>query len=205
MTFDPSFLSNFMLIITAWGGAFLAALWLSLIVWTYRDIRGRARDPLGRILAVLVVAVLFLPGIVIYMILRPLRTLEDEYQHTLEEEALLQSIEDIPVCPGCGRHTKDNWKICPNCHTRLKKTCHQCGNLMDLPWNLCPFCSTPTPGKRRENLTMSDAMEPLASVPLDEMEGLELADDLDEHGILPDLDFISGRAEFNEDSTGNDE
>ena len=104
MTFDPSFLSNFMLILTAWGGAFLAALWLSLIVWTYRDIRQRARDPLGRILAVLVVAVLFLPGIVIYLILRPLKTLEDEYQHTLEEEALLQSIEDIPLCPGCGRH-----------------------------------------------------------------------------------------------------
>ena len=54
-----------MLIVTAWGGAFLAALWLSLIVWTYRDIRARARDPLGRILAVLVVAVLFLPGIVV--------------------------------------------------------------------------------------------------------------------------------------------
>ena len=53
MTFDPSSLSNFMLILMAWGGAFLAALWLSLIIWTYRDIRARARDPLGRILALL--------------------------------------------------------------------------------------------------------------------------------------------------------
>ena len=70
MTFDPSFLSDFMLILTAWSGAFLAALWLSLIVWTYRDIRARAKDPLGRILAVLIVAVLFLPGIVIYLIIQ---------------------------------------------------------------------------------------------------------------------------------------
>jgi RNA polymerase subunit RPABC4/transcription elongation factor Spt4 len=164
MNFDTSFLNNFMLILTAWGGAFLAALWLSLIVWTYRDIRGRARDPLGRILAVLVVAVLFLPGIVIYLIIRPHRTLEDEYQHTLEEEALLQSIEDVQVCPGCGRHTQTNWKICPNCHTRLKKTCHQCGKLMELPWNLCPYCGTPTPGKRRENLSMDDALAPLSGI-----------------------------------------
>jgi RNA polymerase subunit RPABC4/transcription elongation factor Spt4 len=164
MNFDPSFLNNFLLILTAWGGAFLAALWLSLIVWTYRDIRGRARDPLGRILAVLVVAVLFLPGIVIYLIIRPHQTLEDEYQHTLEEEALLQSIEDVPVCPGCGRHTQIDWKICPNCHTRLKKTCHQCGKLMELPWNLCPYCGTPTPGKRRENLSMDDALEPLIGI-----------------------------------------
>ncbi len=168
MTFDPSSLSNFMLILTAWSGAFLAALWLSLIVWTYRDIRARARDPLGRILAVLIVAVLFLPGIVIYLILRPHRTLEDEFQTTLEEEALLQSIEDVPVCPGCGRHTQSDWKVCPNCHTRLKKTCHNCSKLMDLPWNLCPYCGTPTPGMRRENLTLDDALEPLAGISLEE-------------------------------------
>jgi hypothetical protein len=79
MTFDPASLSNVLLILTAWGGAFLAALWLSLVFWTYRDIRSRAHDPLARILAVLVVAVLFIPGIVIYLILRPARTLEDEY------------------------------------------------------------------------------------------------------------------------------
>jgi len=182
MTFDPSFLSNFMLIITAWGGAFLAALWLSLIVWTYRDIRSRARDPLGRILAVLVVAVLFLPGILIYLILRPPRTLEDEYQRTLEEEALLGSIEDIPVCPGCSRRTHPDWKICPNCHTRLKKNCLKCGRLMELPWNLCPYCGTPTPGKRRDKLTVEDALEPLAGLTLGET-------DEEPYEFSPEFDF----------------
>ena len=83
MIFDPTTFSSVVLFLTAWGGAFLAALWLSLVIWTYRDIRQRARDPLARILAVLVVAVLFLPGIVVYLILRPPRTLEEEYQHTL--------------------------------------------------------------------------------------------------------------------------
>jgi RNA polymerase subunit RPABC4/transcription elongation factor Spt4 len=161
MNLDPAVLSNILLILTAWGGAFLAALWLSLIFWTYRDIRNRARDPLARILAVLVVAVLFLPGIVIYLILRPGRTLEEDYQHTLEEEALLQAIEDSSLCPGCGRRVKENWVVCPNCHTKLKKTCHQCGKLMDLPWNLCPYCGTPAPGMRRENLTMDEALRPV--------------------------------------------
>lgn len=191
MNFDPSFLSDFMLILTAWSGAFLAALWLSLIIWTYRDIRTRARDPLGRILAILVVAVLFLPGIVIYLILRPISTLEDEYQHTLEEEALLQSIEDKPVCPGCGRQTKELWKICPNCHTRLKKTCHQCGKLMDLPWNLCPFCGTPTPGKRREKITINDALEPLAGIS-EEVTTIEEQDST----IESDETFVSEESDF---------
>ncbi|MBU1660458.1 MAG: zinc ribbon domain-containing protein, partial [Chloroflexi bacterium] len=84
--------------------------------------------------------------------------------------ALLQSIEETPVCPGCGRRVKGNWIICPNCHTKLKKTCHQCGKLMDLPWNLCPYCGTPTPGMRRENLSLEDALQPLAPTPSDDEE-----------------------------------
>lgn len=46
MTFDPVFLANLTLVLTAFAGAFLVALWISLVVWTYRDIRSRARDPL---------------------------------------------------------------------------------------------------------------------------------------------------------------
>lgn len=157
-----------MLILAAWGGAFIAALWLSLVIWTYRDIRSRARDLPTRILAVLVVAVLFLPGIVIYLILRPPRTLVAEYQNTLEEEALLQSIEESALCPGCGRRVKDDWRVCPNCHTKIKKTCHKCGKLMELPWNLCPFCETPAPGMRRENLTLDDVLSTLPPVEAEE-------------------------------------
>lgn len=185
MNFDPTNLSNFMLILVTWGALFLAALWLSLIIWTYRDIRARARDPLGRILAVLVVAVLFLPGIVVYLILRPRHTLEDEYQRTLEEEALLQSIEETPVCPGCSRRTQPLWMVCPNCHTKLKKPCHHCGKLMELPWNLCPYCSTPTPGMRRENLSLDDALKSLSPAPLDDFESdLELDALSDEPSIF---------------------
>ena len=162
MTLDPSFLSSLLLGLTAWGAAFFVALWVSLIVWTYRDVRARGKDPLMRFLAVMVVAVLFLPGIVVYLILRPGQTLEEEYQHTLEEEALLRSIEEARTCPGCGRHTRDDWLVCPHCHTKQKKPCHHCSYLMDLAWNLCPHCGTPAPGMRREGATLDEAMQPLA-------------------------------------------
>lgn len=161
MTFDPTLLSTLILVVTGFSAAFVAALWLSLVIWTFRDIRRRAHDPLARILAVLVVAVLFLPGLLVYFILRPPRTLEEEFQQTLEEEALLQSIEDNVVCPGCGRRVREDWVSCPTCYTRLKKTCHQCGKLMDLNWNLCPFCGTPAPGMRRENLNLDEALRNL--------------------------------------------
>jgi len=150
MTLDPAFMSSFMLILAGFGAAFLAALWLALIIWTWRDIRNRARDPLVHVLSVLVVAVLFIPGALVYLILRPPRTLEEEYQRTLEEEALLTAIEEQAVCPGCERRIREDWQICPNCQTRLRKTCHNCARLMDLPWNICPYCGTPAPGMRRE-------------------------------------------------------
>ena len=162
MTFDPTFLSNLLLVLTGFGGAFIVALWIALVIWTYRDIRARARDPLVQILSALLVAALNLPGVLVYLILRPQRTLEEEYQRTLEEEALLQALEDLPLCPGCERRVKDDWQVCPNCHTRLKKSCNECGRLMELPWNLCPYCGTPAPGLRHETaISMEEALKEL--------------------------------------------
>jgi RNA polymerase subunit RPABC4/transcription elongation factor Spt4 len=167
MIFDPAFIGNLILVLTGFGGAFLAALWISLVIWTYRDIRTRARDPLVQILATLLVAVLNLPGVLVYLILRPPRTLEEEYQKTLEEEALLQALEDLPLCPGCERRVKDEWQVCPNCHTKLKKSCENCNRLMELPWNICPYCGTPAAGMRRDSVTSMD----------EALRGLKLNDD----------------------------
>jgi RNA polymerase subunit RPABC4/transcription elongation factor Spt4 len=158
MNFDPVFLSSLTLVLTAFAAAFLIALWISLVVWTYRDIRARTRDPLIQTLAALLVAVLNLPGVLVYLILRQPRTLEEEYQRTLEEEALLQALEDLPLCPGCERRVKEDWQVCPNCHTKLKKTCHNCSKFMELSWNICPFCGTPAPGMRLESTSLDDAL-----------------------------------------------
>jgi len=160
MTIDPALLRQLSIILTGFGAAFLAALWLSLIFWVFRDIRSRTRDPFMRILAVIVAVLLFLPGILIYLILRPARTLEEEYQRTLEEEALLQTVEDAPICPGCNRKVQPDWIACPNCHTRLKKVCEHCGRTIELPWNLCPYCGTPVPGMRSEPVGADDELIP---------------------------------------------
>ena len=161
MTFDPTQIRGFLLVLTGFGGAFIIALWIALVIWTYRDIHNRHRDRLVHILAAGLVALLFLPGVLVYLVLRQPRTLEEEYERTLEEEALLQAIEDQSLCPGCERRISENWVVCPNCQTKLKKPCHQCGKLMELPWNICPFCGTPAPGLRKEGATMEDVVRNL--------------------------------------------
>ena len=121
----------------------MAALWLSLIFWTYRDIRSRTEDRFIQILAALVTAILGPFGILIYLLLRPQYTIDQKYQHTLEEEALLTEIEEQPLCPGCGGRTERNWLVCPSCHTHLGKACENCSNMLQLNWQICPYCATP--------------------------------------------------------------
>lgn len=133
---------NFILIVTVYAGVILAAFWLAMTIWAYRDMRSRSRDTLARILVGLVVLVLNVPGLFIYILLRPRETLSEAYERSLEEEALLQEIEEKPTCPGCGQRVQSTWQACPYCHTRLKKPCIACGEMLELSWNLCPVCAT---------------------------------------------------------------
>ena len=121
-------------------GAYVIALWVAAIWWTYRDIRNRTRDILLQIAATLLVAVFSFPGLVIYQVLRPPKTLTDVYTDALEEEALLQDIEIRTACPECKHRTAEDFVFCPNCGTRLKRLCSNCRKPMSLRWNSCPYC-----------------------------------------------------------------
>lgn len=165
-------LVSYLTVVAAIMGALLAALWLSLIIWAFRDMRARSRDPFAQLLAALLVAALPVVGIVIYFILRPPETLAEAYERALEEEALLQEIEERPHCPGCSRVIDAKWLLCPHCHTRLKKACPDCNSLLELQWNLCPFCGNHAVDPYKA--TTVDTAVP-APVPLPEPE--EPADD----------------------------
>ncbi|MBN1965918.1 MAG: zinc ribbon domain-containing protein [Anaerolineae bacterium] len=142
MTLDQDTINSVLLYTITGIGAVATAIWLGLILWTWRDMHLRSRDPLARIAACLMVAVLGIFGIVIYVMLRPQETLAEAYERSLEEEALLQNIEEKPVCPGCGRPSQAEWQVCPYCHTKLRKPCVHCERLLELAWNLCPYCAT---------------------------------------------------------------
>jgi RNA polymerase subunit RPABC4/transcription elongation factor Spt4 len=142
---NPEDTSNWLLLLVIYGGVVLAAFWLAMVIWTYRDMRARSRDRLAQLLVAVMVAILTFPGLLIYLLLRPRETISEAYERSLEEEALLQEIEEKPTCPGCSQRIQSNWQVCPNCHTKLKKPCLACGKTLELAWNICPYCATPTP------------------------------------------------------------
>lgn len=136
---------NFLLVGAVYLGVVVAAFWLAMIVWAYRDMRTRSRDAIAGLLVAALVLLLNVPGLFIYILMRPRETLAEAYERSLEEEALLQEIEEKPTCPGCSQKVQSNWQACPYCHTRLKKPCHVCRSLLDLSWTLCPYCAAPQP------------------------------------------------------------
>ncbi len=163
-----------------YGGGVLAAAWLAMVIWAYRDMRARSRDVWARLLVGALVLVLNLPGLLIYIFLRPRETLSEAYERSLEEEALLQAIEERPTCPGCGQRVEHEWQACPYCHTRLKKPCIRCGKMLQLAWELCPHCATPqTTGASmgRAHVTRDVRLAPPRSLPDDVPEALPMDED----------------------------
>ena len=139
-------IGTILLAIVAFISAFTAALWLALVIWTFRDMRLRSRDIFAQLLAPLVVLIFGPLGMLIYLILRPQETLAEVYARTLEEEALLQDItEEQPVCPECKHRIEPDFILCPACHTELRKACPHCGRLMLMRWEICPYCAEPYP------------------------------------------------------------
>ncbi|MGI8554184.1 MAG: zinc ribbon domain-containing protein [Dehalococcoidia bacterium] len=127
---------------------YIIVLWISAIIWVYRDIRDRTRDPFFQAMAVFVVLVFNLPGLWLYLILRPPLTLAEAYSRSLEEEALLQELEDQKACPNCRRRVQDDFLVCPSCQTQLKEAFVNCSRPLSYSWSACPYCATPKQERR---------------------------------------------------------
>lgn len=121
--------------------AFGAAVYLSIIIWTFMDIRSRSRDRVIWVAATILVLLFNVFGLVIYLILRPHESLMQAYERSLEEEALLQEIEERPICPNCRHRVERDYRVCPNCQQQLKDVCRNCDRLVELDWPVCPYCS----------------------------------------------------------------
>jgi len=128
------------------AGVWAFLLWLSIIVWIYRDVRERTRDLGLQVLAIFVGIMFFpgfnVPGLALYLMLRPRESLEEAYARSLEEEALLREIGDEGMCLSCRRFVEQDWRICPYCATQLKDVCVKCEHLLSFNWIACPYCAT---------------------------------------------------------------
>jgi RNA polymerase subunit RPABC4/transcription elongation factor Spt4 len=118
---------------------YFVAVWIAAIWWTFQDIRSRTNDFFLVLAATLLVVVFSFPGLLIYFLLRPHRTLADLFNEALEEETLTRSVSD-GLCPACQRVIETDFVFCPWCQARLRQFCPHCERPMQLRWRICPYC-----------------------------------------------------------------
>ncbi len=145
--------------------AFMVIFWISLIIWTFRDIRSRTQDFMLQIAATVLVAIFFIGGLFIYLILRPRQTLAEIYERQLEEESLLAEMTERQTCNNCHARIESDFQICPSCGQKLKRPCPKCERLLELRWAFCPYCATNLAPVPMQNMPGMPAMQGMPGGP----------------------------------------
>ena len=139
---------------------YIAVMWAAAVFWTARDIRSRHNSGTVQLASAGLVAVFFLPGLWIYRIMRPTYTLADQYERSLQAEAVMFELSQKVECPTCRRRVRDEFLVCPSCRTTLKESCSSCGRPVAYAWAACPYC-----GRDRQAAAVARALREPAPQP----------------------------------------
>ncbi|HWC29155.1 MAG TPA: zinc ribbon domain-containing protein [Dehalococcoidia bacterium] len=122
--------------------SYALVLWLSAVVWVYRDVRNRTTDQTSQVIAVILVAVFNLPGLIVYLVIRPQGTMGDSYERSVEAEAIMAELQlAANACQTCRRPIEDDFVVCPWCRSVLREACRNCGKSVRTAWAACPYCT----------------------------------------------------------------
>lgn len=127
-------------------GAYIGVLWLALAFSVIRDARRRPMSPVMHAVALMLAFVPPFLGALVYFVLRPPQTLEEQRAIEMEEKALFDpganGTAPTRPCPNCGRDIERAFIICPYCRTEFARRCANCEHMLRLGWSICPYCGT---------------------------------------------------------------
>ncbi len=121
-------------------GIALGAFWIVVLYWVWLDSGERTTKKSVRIAYLLLVGLLFVVGLIIYMLIRPNQTIQEIYWADLERRYLKYETAELGDCPKCGTQLFPGFTYCPNCRYVLKVKCTQCEVEMDKQYRYCPSC-----------------------------------------------------------------
>jgi RNA polymerase subunit RPABC4/transcription elongation factor Spt4 len=84
-----------------------------------------------------------LPGLLLYLLLRPRETVDEAYARSLEQEVLLREVGEGAMCHKCQQPVEKDFLFCPYCQARLREACGRCRRPVSLFWVVCPYCGAP--------------------------------------------------------------
>lgn len=120
--------------------SYLGVLWFALIVWVARDVVNRTSNVLFQIFAILLNIFLPVFGLLVYLIIRPSRTLLEKYYEEAEYHLLSEQGVADSSCPKCEKPVAQDYLFCPSCSEKLKKRCGHCRHVFPEKYEVCPYC-----------------------------------------------------------------
>jgi Double zinc ribbon len=126
------------------AAGYVAALYVATAFFVWRDARRRSDSVLFQLFALILGFVPPFLGALVYLMVRPPTTLDQERQLALEEQAILEVDRDEIVqrpCPSCGREIEAEFIVCPHCRTQFARRCRSCDRVLRLGWPVCPYCA----------------------------------------------------------------
>lgn len=113
---------------------------LVIIGWVWVDASERTSKTKLILLYTCLAIFLNIPGLIIYLIIRPSETIEDIYWTDLERRYLKFETAELGDCPKCGEQLFPGLVFCPKCGFRIKRKCPKCGVLINKNHKYCEYC-----------------------------------------------------------------
>jgi ribosomal protein L35AE/L33A len=120
----------------------LILFWLVLIGWVWIDSGERTSNMTIRVIYLVLVLVLNIPGLIIYLIIRPGETIDQLYWADLERRYLKYETSELGDCSKCGAQLLPGYVFCTNCGNEIKKECPNCKVMISKGSKFCAYCGT---------------------------------------------------------------
>ncbi len=117
---------------------YFAFFWFALVIWVARDAINRSNSILFHVISILLNIFLPIFWLIIYLLVRPPRTLMDKYYEDLEFQSLSNETKDF--CHNCNSVVGEDYKFCWECWEDLICKCNSCKKDYFIRYRVCPFC-----------------------------------------------------------------
>lgn len=117
---------------------YVGVLWILFCLWVLKDINSRTKNIFVITLVVLFVFFFNIPGLILYLLLRPEKTLEEA--RALDLYQISQLEENLITCSTCRSIVRKNYGFCTVCGDSLFATCDYCGKQINPIWENCGYC-----------------------------------------------------------------
>lgn len=119
---------------------YLGVLWFAIVIWVGRDIINRTNNILFQVIVILLNIGLPVFGLILYLIIRPSKTLLEKYYEELEYNFLSEQTSESEQCPKCEGSIDQDFLYCPACAEKVKNSCWSCHHIYLSRYVVCPYC-----------------------------------------------------------------